>query len=88
MLQRSASIVGTPLPHGLLADLEPFRGWLGVNPIVDRRRRSGRRLTSGVASGALLALGAGDQDRDIGSIDPDRRIAFANQGRTPGPDGP
>ena len=57
VLQRCASIVGTPLPHGLLADLEPYRGWLRLNALVDRRRRSGRHLTSGVASGALLASG-------------------------------
>ena len=61
VLQRCASIVGTPLPHGLLAELEPFRGWLRVNVFVDRRRRSGRRLTNGVASGASARLGTGNE---------------------------
>jgi hypothetical protein len=56
-LQRARSVVGTPLPSGLLAELEPFRGWLTLNERVDRRPRSGRRFANGVASGALLASG-------------------------------
>jgi hypothetical protein len=68
VLQRCASIVGTPLPHGLLADLEPYRGWLRLNALVDRQRSSGRRLTSGVASGALLASGRATRIATLGRL--------------------
>ena len=50
----------------MLAELEPFRGWLRVNAFVDRRRRSGRRLTNGVASGALLASGRATRAATLG----------------------
>jgi hypothetical protein len=56
VLQRTSSVIGTPLPPGLLAELEPFPGWLRLNAFVDRHRRS-RRLANGVASGVLLASG-------------------------------
>jgi hypothetical protein len=56
VLQRTWSLIGTPLPPGLLADLEPFPGWLWLNAFVDRHRHS-RRFVYGVASGALLASG-------------------------------
>ena len=57
VLQRTSSVIGTPLPPGPLAELEPFRGWLRINEFVDRRRRRGHRLADGVASGTLLASG-------------------------------
>jgi hypothetical protein len=57
VLQRTCSVIGTPLPPGLLAELEPFWGWLGVNEFIDRRRRRGHRLADGVASGTLLSSG-------------------------------
>jgi hypothetical protein len=57
VLQRTSSVIGTPLPPGPLAELEPFRGWLRLNEFIDRRRRRGHRLADGVASGTLLASG-------------------------------
>lgn len=57
VLQRAALLIGTPLPHGLLPELAPFPGWLAANALIDRRRRTGRRLAHGVASGLLLASG-------------------------------
>lgn len=57
VLQRCRSLVGTPIPSGVLAELEPFGGWLSLNAFVDQRRRTGRRLRSGVASGVLIATG-------------------------------
>jgi hypothetical protein len=55
VLQRGATLVGTALPDGLLAELEPFPGWLRVNALVDRPRRGGRPPEDGVASGTLIA---------------------------------
>ena len=55
VLQRCAALVGTALPDGLLAELEPFPGWLALNALVDRPRRDGRLPEDGVASGTLIA---------------------------------
>ncbi len=55
VLQRCAALVGTALPDGLLAELEPFPGWLRLNAVVDRPRRDGRPPEDGVASGTLIA---------------------------------
>jgi hypothetical protein len=68
VLQRCNSTVGTPVPGELLAHLEPFRGWLRVNAFVDQRRRDGRRLTNGVASGALLASGRATRRATLGRL--------------------
>lgn len=57
VLQRCNLLVGTPLPDGVLSDLEPFAGWLPLNAVLDRRRRDDRRMTYGVASGALVSSG-------------------------------
>ena len=67
-LQRTCSVIGTPLPPGLLAELEPFRGWLSLNEFVDRHRRNGRRLANGVASGALLESGRATRRQTVGRL--------------------
>jgi hypothetical protein len=55
VLQRCSVLLGTALPDGLLAELEPFPGWLALNALVDRPRHGGRAPADGVASGTLIA---------------------------------
>jgi hypothetical protein len=57
VLQRCHDLLGTPLPPGLLRRLAPYPGWLHANALINRRRRSDRRLANGIASGLLLASG-------------------------------
>jgi hypothetical protein len=57
VLQRCHDMLGTPLPRGLLRRLAPYPGWLYANALINRRRRSDRRLTNGITSGLLLASG-------------------------------
>jgi hypothetical protein len=57
ILQRCHHLIGTPLPAGLLAHLEPFRGWLRANTLINGHRRPDRRLFAGIASGILVASG-------------------------------
>lgn len=56
VLQRTRTLLDTPIDPCILGKLEPFPGWRSVNRLVDRRRRP-RRLRQGIASGLLLAAG-------------------------------
>ncbi len=68
VLRRCNHMIGTPVPSGLLAELEPFRGWLRLNAFVDRQRLHGRGagVAVGVAPGALLASGRATRQATLG----------------------
>jgi hypothetical protein len=57
VLQRTSAALRTPLPPTVLPGLAPYPAWLRINALVDLRRRSGRHMDSGIASGVLLASG-------------------------------
>ena len=55
VLQRSQTLIGTPLPSGLLAQLSPGRVWLLANRAIDRSGVKSRRTDWGISSGLLLS---------------------------------
>ena len=57
VLQRSQTLLRTPLPAGLLGRLSPGRAWLLANSVVDHGGALGRRPSAGVSPGLLLASG-------------------------------
>ena len=56
ILQRSRTLLGTPVPPGLLVELSPSRTWLVANRLADRLSLW-RRTSTNVASGLLLGSG-------------------------------
>ncbi len=57
VLQRASTVLGRPLPAGLLAELSPGRSWLIANRAVDQAGLANRQSMTSVASGLLIGSG-------------------------------
>ena len=57
MLQRSSSLVLTPVSRDLLVELAPTRAWLIANRAIERTGVGSRRAGAGIAPGGLISSG-------------------------------
>lgn len=56
-LDRCRRVLGTPVPDDVCKELSPFPAWRAANRAIGERRRSVKRLGSGIGSGAVMAAG-------------------------------
>lgn len=80
ILQRTAAVMGTELPPGLLRDLSPGRTWLVANRVFDRISE-GRNTSSSVASGLLLRSGRDTRAATAAMLGRNVRRALAEKRR-------
>ena len=57
MLQRSSSLIDTPVSRDLLVELAPTRAWLIANRAIERTGVGSRRAGAGIAPGGLISSG-------------------------------